>query len=250
MKPLFTIAMTFLALCVTAQKIPDYSYTKEIPLEADGFTVLAEVYVSEKEIKTENDKFYCWVKAKEVHTTQGGYEGRLLHGAYSEFYNDNNIKQKGEFKNGLRSGEWKSWYQNGNLQEITHWKDGRLSGSFTRYSEDGKITEDGKFCKGAFDGKVNRYDSTGAATKINYKDGIEQKPKEKKVKKKKPEIVPLAEEEKTDTLTKINDKKSEKKAKEKDIKEETENTGKEKKKTKKVPEGEIKVEEEKKEKKK
>ncbi len=204
------IGWCFISFTANSQKVPDYSTVKEIPLIAAGYTVLAEVYVSEKEMKTDDDKFYCWVKANIVHTTQGGYEGRLLHGKYSEFYSDNQIKQKGEFKNGMRTGEWKSWYPDGKLKEITHWKNGRLSGGLIRYAESGEIDLKGNFSKGKQDGKWITYDSTGNEIKISFKNGIEKKAKSKKEKsfkkrsllgRKKKEIIPLTEEKKDSIVT-------------------------------------------------
>jgi hypothetical protein len=238
------LIFTFYILPFTlfSQDLPDYSYVKKIPLEADGFSVWAEVYTSEKEIKTDDDKFYSWVKANIVHTTHGSYDGRLLHGTYVEYYNDNQLRQKGEFKDGLRTGEWKSWYENGVLKEKTNWKKGKRSGRFHQYNNAGEETLNGKFDDDKWNGKVHLKDSSGKDSTIVYENGSVVQPKVKKVKKSKnknSEVIPLKEEKtiiknEVDS-TKVNDQKKEEKKesknkKAKEEKKEPEKNPKEKKK--------------------
>jgi antitoxin component YwqK of YwqJK toxin-antitoxin module len=82
-----------------------------------------------------NDRFYFWYSSNRIHSTQGGYSGRLLNGNYKEFYPGKALKEEGYFKEGLKDGIWKSWNEYGNLVEQYTWKKGLLSGKFIRCDE-------------------------------------------------------------------------------------------------------------------
>jgi len=165
--------------------------TKEVRLKQGNGQVKVSVRVEEIKIKTDDNLTYFWIKSGEIHNTQGGYEGNLLHGEYTEFYLSEQLKSKGNFKNGLKDGEWKSWYENGNIEEIIHWKNGRINGKVIKYTGDGTKTEK-KYVNGVE--KVKKKNSS-----------VRSRPDKQKEK----EIIPL--EEKTEENAKEEKEKKEKK---------------------------------------
>lgn len=89
---------------------------------------------------------YHWVKGGLIHSTPGGFHGRLLNGSYKVLVNDNLI-ELGYFKNGLKHGVWKTWSNNRLLSTYT-WKNGLLCGKFELYDENGRISKHGKYRNG------------------------------------------------------------------------------------------------------
>src|SRR5690349_19672675 len=95
-KNLMSRSMASLGLCFILGfpnlRAQDFKIPKQtIPVINQGFRTLVQVYDGTKTIKNPNNKrFYFWLKAKEVHFTQGGYEGDLLHGEYTVFYPSEN----------------------------------------------------------------------------------------------------------------------------------------------------------------
>ncbi len=138
--------------------------------------------------------YYYWLKANEVLKTKGGYEGKLLHGLYSDYYLSKNLKSKGSFNLGLKNGEWVEWYENGEIKEIYNWKSGKLHGKFIQYSDKGKMNKEGAYKKGLLNGtvKIITNDTTSV---IKYKNGVQIVEKSDpfknikiyKIKKKKPD---------------------------------------------------------------
>lgn len=79
-------------------------------------------YKSDPKIK--NDRYYFWYLNDKIHSTQGGYNGKLLNGHYIAFYPDKNLKEEGNFKRGLKDGEWKTWNRKGDITAVTYWNEG------------------------------------------------------------------------------------------------------------------------------
>jgi hypothetical protein len=125
-------------------------------------TVVTYVWpVGNKEVEAEEEKVYYWYKADKVRTSRGGFGGKVLHGDYTSFYIDQNLKEKGKFVKGLKVGTWKAWYPNGELKEIMHWKKGQRNGSFITYRSDHTIYKTGKYKDDKLKGKVKEYDEAG-----------------------------------------------------------------------------------------
>jgi antitoxin component YwqK of YwqJK toxin-antitoxin module len=89
-------------------------------------------YVVDREVRAENDLTYYWVNNGEIHTTLGGYAGKLLHGKYIVFYNNGNLKIRGEIKKGLQHNEWRYFDAKGKLKIVRCFKNGALK-SETRF---------------------------------------------------------------------------------------------------------------------
>lgn len=123
---------------------------------------------------TATDKKYWWFSNNQIKTTQGGFSGKLLHGLYSDFYLNNNLKEQGYFQMGLKEGEWKSWSEDGVLIEKNRYRNGEANGHFYKYDKQGQLLEEGRYKHGKINGQLKRYVSRDSLTISTYKDGILQ----------------------------------------------------------------------------
>lgn len=146
------------------------------------YTVYANVLTVENRIKPNDLLYYHWFSSNDIKKTRGGFEGKLLHGTYTEFYLNKNLKEKGAFRYGLQDGEWKSWYISGEYKEINNWKRGKRQGRYCAFDEKGKLVEAGNYKKDELHGKFVKY-GTGADPHVEeYKNGkLIQKKSGKKV---------------------------------------------------------------------
>lgn len=154
-----------------------------INLEAS--TQKFELPVKDVKTRVNNDLTYYWYKSNQVLQTKGGYDGKLLHGAYAEFYLNNNLKEKGLYKKGLKSGEWKSWHENGQLKEIIKFRNGLNHGKFLAYNEKGELLLLANYRKGKLHGQTVSYENGKVLASHKYRKGIELLPKPAKIKEEK-----------------------------------------------------------------
>ncbi len=108
---------------------------REVVLYIGEAMIRANVWEHGKKIEPDIQLRYSWFKNNMILTTRGGYDGKLLHGAYAEFYPNRNLKVQGCYKTGLYHGRWKEWYPNGELKKITPWKNGYKHGKLFEFSE-------------------------------------------------------------------------------------------------------------------
>jgi hypothetical protein len=123
MKRILLAVFFLISFSAYAQKLPDFGVSKVRITEADK-TVTAEIMVVGSDPSVRPSLFYYWYNAGVIHSTQGGFSGKLLNGQYNEFYLNKNLKQQGSFKKGLKNGSWKSWSEDGTLILFTTWKNG------------------------------------------------------------------------------------------------------------------------------
>ncbi|TWI94535.1 hypothetical protein JN11_04645 [Mucilaginibacter frigoritolerans] len=107
-----------------AQTMPEMS--TKVRITATDKTIVAEVNEVTEVTSPKADLFYFWYYAGGIHSTQGGYSGKLLDGYYNEYYLSKSLKQQGTFKKGLKNGNWKSWNEDGTLKEDILWKNGKV----------------------------------------------------------------------------------------------------------------------------
>lgn len=150
-----------------------------INLEAS--TQKFELPVKDVKTKVNNELTYHWYKSDRILQTKGGYDGKLLHGVYAEFYLNNNLKEKGVYKKGLKNGEWKTWYENGQLKEVSRYCHGLNHGKFQVYNEKGELTLLANYKKGKLHGEMVSYESGKILAKHKYKKGNEVFPKPEKI---------------------------------------------------------------------
>lgn len=174
------IPLMLLAHLANAQRLKSYfdsdSYAHTIILDEYKITLYVMPFdEAPKNIK--HDRRYAWFSGNRINYTQGGYSGRLLHGAYSEHFDGNGLKCNGKYSNGLKDGQWKFWSKNGRLDSVVNYTSGILTGKFEKFNVDGDILESGSYRRGLIDGKVSRWVNKDSLRIVYFKNG---KPYEKK----------------------------------------------------------------------
>ena len=154
-----------------AQKGIKIDLHHRVILNFEDRIVHAEILSTENKIIPSKNLYYHWYRANDIKRTKAGFDGKLLHGSYSSFYVNRNLREKGEFKYGVKVKTWKIWYLNGELQEVANWKKGRLRGKFEKYNEQGVKTEEGFYKNDQYHGKVKLYHSKDSVEIKAYKSG-------------------------------------------------------------------------------
>jgi antitoxin component YwqK of YwqJK toxin-antitoxin module len=146
---LYSIISLLFPFCLIAQDEKPSKEKQTIYIEGNETLIKTTVLSSRTAINPKKDLTYYWCTSNKIMETQGGYEGKLLHGDYTVFYHsNNNLKEKGKFKNGLKNGEWTTWYENGKIASITHWKSGKLHNSLKAFDNSGNSTGEKRYKNG------------------------------------------------------------------------------------------------------
>jgi antitoxin component YwqK of YwqJK toxin-antitoxin module len=114
---------------------------------------------------------YYWYSDNQLLSTHGGFDGRLLDGAYSLQNRTGSLLAKGSYDRGLKSGAWTTWYPGGTIQKVEHWQKGVLQNGFEEFYPNGAIKRRGTYSDGDLDGKVYRYDEQGKEEVMRYRSG-------------------------------------------------------------------------------
>lgn len=184
--------MLFLALLLSTHFlccqnfIPAPKQLKQsVTVNFDTYTVKTQILAEKRTITAQNDKNYLWYRPYKIMETQGGYDGKLIHGKYAAFYLNDQLKESGEIKYGLREGEWKYWYADGSIREIIEWRKGLKNGTYILFNDFGNVMARGKFKNNKLHGNFITYDHLGKKLeKKRYKSGVEEIQKKRKHKKK------------------------------------------------------------------
>jgi hypothetical protein len=123
MKNILLILLFFLGHTAYSQKLPDDGSDKVRITQPDKI-ILAGIQPVSPDPSVKPGLFYYWYSAGAIHSTQGGFSGKLLNGQYTEYYPDKNLKEQGNFKKGLKDGVWNYWNQDGTLSGTATWKRG------------------------------------------------------------------------------------------------------------------------------
>lgn len=143
------------------------------------YSVRANVLHGPAKVHPRTGFVYHWYSDNDIKETDGGFDGRLLHGEYKSFYLDKNLREQGMFRHGLKEDVWKTWFPGGRLHELAHYKKGKLHGSYERYDENGKLLERSAYKHGVKHGKSISYRDDKADTTIVYRNGRTKKLKQK-----------------------------------------------------------------------
>ncbi|MBC7488000.1 MAG: hypothetical protein H7282_14760 [Cytophagaceae bacterium] len=186
MNKLFFIVVLLLSFAKGYGQKIDYPLNNRVTINYQDYMVYAHFTRDERTIHIDDDKYYYWFAYNDIKKTRGGYDGKILHGLYTAFYMNKNLKEKGKFHYGLKKGEWKEWYRNGELKGKGFYKKGERNKSFTTYYNNGRVKQKGTYKKGLLNKKLKSYDSSGVWIKTErYKKGVlvPQKVRAVKVKK-------------------------------------------------------------------
>lgn len=152
-----------------AQSYVESMLTYKVTVHYSDYNVVAHVEPVEK-ISLSSDKTYFWFGGNQIHTTQGGYSGKLLNGTYEELYPEKSLKESGNFKEGLKTGIWKNWTKEGILIEEFHFHKGRKQGPYVRFDKLGKMAEKGMYKDDQLEGKQEKVVADSTVT-VYYKSG-------------------------------------------------------------------------------
>jgi antitoxin component YwqK of YwqJK toxin-antitoxin module len=96
-------------------------------------------------------------------------------GKFTYYYENGQIKEERHYKDGRwvrKDGKFISYYENGQIWEERNFKDGKLGGKYTYYHKNGQIKGEGNFKDDKRDGKWTYYNKDGSIDKVEeYKDG-------------------------------------------------------------------------------
>jgi antitoxin component YwqK of YwqJK toxin-antitoxin module len=95
-------------------------------------------------------------------------DDRILHKEIA-YYENNQKRLEGEFKDGKRDGYWQYWYENGHKWSEGYFKEGRRNGMGKTYHDNGQIYVDGTYQDDIRVGAWRFYDRNGVLLKeIDY----------------------------------------------------------------------------------
>ncbi|WP_300600661.1 hypothetical protein [Niabella sp.] len=129
--------------------------------------------VTDARPRTHIHRFYTWFKSGHIHTTEGGYYGKLLHGYYKVTDKERRLLEEGRFKRGAKKGVWRTWHANGRLRTVTRnrfW-DGALR--IEAYAPDGQRLKKGVEKNNLFTGRQVELVNDSSVVVI-YKKGVRQ----------------------------------------------------------------------------
>ncbi|MND62576.1 hypothetical protein D3C87_511280 [compost metagenome] len=115
-------------------------------------------YADKIKISPNSDKSYTWYESNQLHTTMGGYAGKLLNGQFTQYFPNKNLSEQGLYVKGLKQGVWRKWYINGNLKNESEWMANIEEGPFVRYDEQGNWIQRGYLKEGKLHGSVENQD--------------------------------------------------------------------------------------------
>lgn len=144
------LLLLFTPILAFSQKMPDIEALNRVILNHKDSIIYAYLLPTEEgeKVKVSDKYWYNWYAQHDIKETRGGFDGKLLHGQYTEYYESKDLKKKGILKKGLKTGKWKSWYKNGQISEIVYYKNGLKDGKFVLFTSSGEQIEKGKYNKG------------------------------------------------------------------------------------------------------
>ena len=100
------------------------------------------------------------------------YKGEPYNGEMFFNYENGQLEEKGNYKDGKPDGLFETYYENGQLTFKGNFKDGEKDGLFEEYYENGQLSVKVNFKDGKWDGLYELYYENGQLKlKQNYKDG-------------------------------------------------------------------------------
>ncbi|MBY0426787.1 MAG: hypothetical protein K2Q22_14220 [Cytophagales bacterium] len=159
----------------TFNRIEKQLIKTRIAFDTPDSSVYAHVMEYDAKVHPDESKFYYWFKAGQIKKSRGGFDGRLLHGQYTVFLFNKNLKEKGNFAKGLKSGQWLTWHPNGELKVSANWSRGYLTGKYATWDANGKLLSKGFYLKDKKNGKWAFYQPDGTVEFKKYKKDVEVK---------------------------------------------------------------------------
>jgi len=73
---------------------------------------------------------------------------RVENGKWTEWYDDGQKKEEGEYLNGKENGKWTYWYDNGQKRKETEYINGKQNGKWTFWYQNGEKYSEGEYVNG------------------------------------------------------------------------------------------------------
>lgn len=170
-----------------------------------------EFYTTDKKVRAKSNVVYYWFKGGAIHTSEEGIAGELLNEEFDKYYLNNQLAEKGVFRNGKKVGLWKTWHPNGMLATEQEWAGGQKNGNFIAYNENGDCIEKGMYRANK---KQGTWTNLVTKTTLKYKNDVVVVKKPKKQKAVKEEPKEAKEKQNTNDTESKKDSKKESKSKE------------------------------------
>jgi antitoxin component YwqK of YwqJK toxin-antitoxin module len=156
--------------------------THWVYLSSEGCQLKAEVLNQQNKMKLNKNYFYTWYSNNKIIVTQGGSDGKFLHGNYKSFYSNNNLKESSYYRFGMKSGKSVYWGEDGKVTEITFWKNGQKNGKSNLYDNHGDLIKTSYFRYDKLNGTEKIISDGKVISKKKFKNGKEVLQNPKKLK--------------------------------------------------------------------
>lgn len=146
----------------------------QVRIDSSGLSYRFHVTIEKP--KPHLSHLYFWFSSGRIHQTNGGYDGKLLHGEYKVTDEEHRLLEQGNFRMGRKWGYWYTWYPNGKLRSLTRYRSRHDTQFIEEYDARGNWSRKGYIKNDLFTGQqqVRIKDSTVV---VRYKNGIRQQEK-------------------------------------------------------------------------
>jgi hypothetical protein len=179
MLPLKKYNFLLILLMVYLPSIGQKKQVRALDINTKNNSKVKTFYTNQPRKALDDKTTFYWTIKREIHSSQGGYSGNLLHGPYTEYFANNQLQVKGQLKLGIRVNEWKYWYLNGILNKVVFYKNGKIHGRVIQYNEEGKTIRIEKFKNGQRHGNFTKIINDTLSFTEKYKNGKLQTSKRK-----------------------------------------------------------------------
>lgn len=173
---LLCTALLFLSITRAGAKVA----TTPVYINSPDSSVHTNAISSITKLKPQMGRPYYWYSKNSIQTTDGGFSGKLLHGLYTSYHRDHNLKCQGYFDRGLKTGIWITWYSNGRVCERSNYTRGVVDGVQELYDSLGNKVARIYYKHGERAGKTKYFRQDGSDSVVRYKNGIVVVPAVKK----------------------------------------------------------------------
>ena len=102
----------------------------------------------------------------------GKFKNGKKNGLWEWYYENGQLKGKGNIKNGVMNGSYKSYYENGQLKSKGYWKDNKFSGLSKWYYKSDQLLMKVNFKEGLQHGLLEYFNEDGSIFRTEtWKDG-------------------------------------------------------------------------------
>jgi len=122
------------------------SYYRTTPIKKDNGYLLADFYLSGAK----------QMEAFSLENNEDHFDGTV-----TWYYENGNVMQTVNYKNGVLYGERKNYFESGPLKDQFSYIDGKITDELVSYYENAKLSETGKYENGERDGLWKEYHKNG-----------------------------------------------------------------------------------------